>query len=61
MVGDGFALRDVEAAPAFALFGLQALEEVEEGDWRGGLLGVGHMAGEVGEDGLDGPGRGLCG
>jgi hypothetical protein len=42
VVGDGFAI-DSETAPAFALGGLEAFEEVEEGDWRGGVLfwGVG--------------------
>ena len=32
VVGYGFAGCDVEAAPAFALRGFKALEEVEEGD-----------------------------
>lgn len=38
VVGDGFAVVDFEAAPAFAFGGLEALEQVEEGEWtcRGG-------------------------
>lgn len=39
VVGDGFERGDREAAPAFAGGGLQALEDVEEGDggcWIGG-------------------------
>ena len=32
MVGDRFAVVDAEAAPAFALGGFEALEEVEEGE-----------------------------
>ena len=36
VVGDGLAGADVEAAPAFALGGFEALEEVEEGEGGGG-------------------------
>jgi len=32
MVGDGFAMVDAEATPAFALGCFEALEEVEEGE-----------------------------
>lgn len=39
VVGDGFAVVDVEAAPALAFGGLEALEEVEEGEWGGGVGG----------------------
>ena len=39
VVADGFAVVEAEAAPAFALGGLEALEEVEEGD-RGGGRGL---------------------
>ena len=38
VVGDGFAVVDVEAAPAFAFGGFEAREEVEEGE-GGGWLG----------------------
>jgi len=37
VIGDGFAVVDAEAAPAFAFGRLEALEQVEEGDWGGGL------------------------
>jgi len=33
VVGDGFAVVDAEATPAFAFGCLEALEEVEEGEW----------------------------
>lgn len=48
MVGDGFAGCDVEAVPAFAFGGFEALEEVEEGEGCGGL-GGGGSGGEVRE------------
>lgn len=39
VVGDALAVVDAEAAPTGALGGLEALEKVEEGDWRvGGFL-----------------------
>jgi hypothetical protein len=44
VVADRFALADAEAAPAFALGRLEALDHVEEGDW-----GVGGGFGSVGE------------
>ena len=40
VIGDGFAGADGEATPAFARGGLEAFEEVEEGD-RGGGVGRG--------------------
>ena len=46
VIGDGFAGWDAFAAPAFAFGGLEALEEVEEGE-DGGGLGVDRW--EVGE------------
>lgn len=48
MVGDGLAGCDAETAPAFALRGFEALEEVEEGEGRGGLGGR-LWVGEFGE------------
>jgi hypothetical protein len=30
-------MKDVEATPAFAFRCLQAFEDVEEGEWRGGV------------------------
>ena len=48
MIGDGLAVVEAEAAPAFALGGFEALEHVEEGD-RGGCGGFGTV-GEVFED-----------
>ena len=49
MVGDGFAVEEAHAAPAFAFGGFEAGEEVEEGDWCGGGVGWG-WGGEGGED-----------
>lgn len=52
MVGDGFAVVDGEAAPAFALGGFEELEEVEEGEGGCGCGcggGGGEGGGEVGE------------
>ena len=49
MVGDGFAVEDAHAAPAFAFCGFEAREEVEEGDGGGGGGGWG-WGGEGGED-----------
>ena len=46
MVGNGFAGRDAEAAPAFAFGGLEALEEVEEGE-GGERLGAWWWCGKV--------------
>lgn len=37
MIGDRLAMIDAETAPAFALGRLQALEQMEEGDRRGGV------------------------
>lgn len=48
VVADGFAVIDAEAAPARALGGLEAFEQVEEGEGRGGGFGVGE--GEFRED-----------
>jgi hypothetical protein len=48
MVADRLAFGDAEAPPARALGGLEALEQVEEGDGRVGGFGVG--GGEFGED-----------
>lgn len=39
VVGDGFPGCDAETAPAFALCGFEALEEVQEGEGGGGLGG----------------------
>ncbi len=48
MVGDGFAVEEAHAAPAFAFGCFEAGEEVEEGD---GCCGVGGgWGGESGED-----------
>ena len=47
VVGDGFAVGDAEAAPAFAFGGFEAFEEVEEGE---GGVWVGGDGGEGGED-----------
>lgn len=54
MVGDGFAVGDAEAAPAFAGGGLEALDGVEEGEGGGWVGGDG--VGKGGEDIGDGPG-----
>jgi hypothetical protein len=48
VVGDGFAVGDAEAAPSFAFGGLEAGEDVEEGEGRAGV-GLGTV-GEGGED-----------
>lgn len=48
MVRDALAVVDAEAAPAGALSGLEALEQVEEGDGRVGVFGVAVL--DVGED-----------
>ena len=61
MVGDRLAPCDVEAAPSFALFGFEALEEVEEGDGGDGVFWVGDVWVEVLEHCPDGPGRDFCG
>ena len=49
VVRDGFAVRDIGAAPAFAFGSFQALEKVEEREWtcRGGGR---RRCGEGGED-----------
>jgi len=48
VVADGLAVVEAEAAPAFALGGLEAFEHVEERDGRGG--GGFGAVGEVFED-----------
>lgn len=37
MIGNGLAMDDVEAAPAFAFGRLEAFEDVEEGERRVGV------------------------
>ena len=45
VVGDGFAVADAEAPPAFALGGFEAREEVQEGE-GGGRLRAGWWGGQ---------------